>query len=51
MARFGSFFRAMLAHGVYMAPSQFETGFLSAAHTEADVDATVEAARISLGRL
>ena len=42
--RFGTFFRAMLERGVYLAPSQFETGFMSTAHTEADVDATVEAA-------
>jgi glutamate-1-semialdehyde 2,1-aminomutase len=42
--RFGRFFRAMLAHGVYLAPSQFEAAFLSAAHTERDIDATIAAA-------
>jgi glutamate-1-semialdehyde 2,1-aminomutase len=44
-ARFGAFFRAMLDRGVYLAPSQFETGFMSTAHTGADVDATIHAAQ------
>ncbi|MFN7926207.1 MAG: glutamate-1-semialdehyde 2,1-aminomutase [Bryobacteraceae bacterium] len=43
--RFGRFFHHMLERGVYLAPSQFEAGFVSAAHTEADIAATVEAAR------
>ncbi|MCC6585783.1 MAG: glutamate-1-semialdehyde 2,1-aminomutase [Bryobacterales bacterium] len=43
-ARFGKFFHHMLESGVYLAPSQFEAGFVSAAHTEADIAATVEAA-------
>jgi glutamate-1-semialdehyde aminotransferase len=34
----------MLAQGVYLAPSAFEAGFLSAAHTQADIQATVAAA-------
>jgi glutamate-1-semialdehyde 2,1-aminomutase len=42
--RFGAFFRAMLERGVYLAPSQFEAGFLSLAHGEAEIDATIEAA-------
>jgi glutamate-1-semialdehyde 2,1-aminomutase len=42
--RFGMFFRAMLERGVYLAPSQFEAGFLSLAHGEAEIDATIEAA-------
>ena len=42
--RFKSFFHAMLAAGVYLAPSQFEAGFLSTAHTEADIEKTVDAA-------
>lgn len=46
--RFAAFFRAMLERGVYLAPSAFETGFVSAAHTEADIDATVAAAREAL---
>jgi glutamate-1-semialdehyde 2,1-aminomutase len=46
--RFGAFFRAMLDRGILLAPSQFEALFVSAAHTEADVDATMQAARESL---
>lgn len=42
---YGVFFREMLARGVYLPPSQFEAWFLSAAHTERDVDRTVRAAR------
>jgi glutamate-1-semialdehyde 2,1-aminomutase len=42
--RFRKFFHGMLAEGVYLAPSQFEAGFLSTAHTEADIAATVTAA-------
>ncbi len=41
---FARFFHAMLDRGVYLAPSQFEAGFLSAAHTAADVDRTLAAA-------
>jgi glutamate-1-semialdehyde 2,1-aminomutase len=43
--RYARYFHAMLEHGVYLAPSQFEAGFISLAHTEADVDATLQAAR------
>jgi glutamate-1-semialdehyde 2,1-aminomutase len=43
-ARFGQFFRAMLERGVYLAPSQFESAFVSAAHTEEDIRQTVQAA-------
>jgi glutamate-1-semialdehyde 2,1-aminomutase len=42
--RFRRFFHAMLRAGVYFAPSAFEAGFLSAAHTPSDIDATVAAA-------
>ncbi|MBM4034706.1 MAG: glutamate-1-semialdehyde-2,1-aminomutase [Planctomycetes bacterium] len=42
--RYAAFFHGMLERGFYLAPSQFETGFLSAAHAQSDVDATVEAA-------
>jgi glutamate-1-semialdehyde 2,1-aminomutase len=42
--RFKRFFHGMLAEGVYLAPSAFEAGFLSAAHSAADVEATVAAA-------
>jgi glutamate-1-semialdehyde 2,1-aminomutase len=43
--RFGKFFHAMLDEGVYLAPSQFEAGFISIAHTEDLLDKTIEAAR------
>src|SRR5215831_19218156 len=44
-ARFGRFFRAMLERGIYLAPSQYEAAFLSAAHSDEDVTRTIEAAR------
>jgi glutamate-1-semialdehyde 2,1-aminomutase len=44
-ARFGRFFRAMLDRGIYLAPSQFEAAFLSAAHSEEDIRKTVATAR------
>jgi glutamate-1-semialdehyde 2,1-aminomutase len=43
-ARFGRFFRAMLARGVYLAPSQFEAAFVSYAHSDEDIDQTIAAA-------
>ena len=46
--RFKPYFHAMLENGVYVAPSAFEAGFISAAHTFEDIDATVEAARKAL---
>ncbi len=42
---FAAYFRAMLRQGIYLAPSQFEAAFMSLAHTEADIDRTVAAAR------
>jgi glutamate-1-semialdehyde 2,1-aminomutase len=42
--RFGKFFQKMLENGVYLAPSQFEAGFLSFLHGDAVIDATLEAA-------
>ena len=42
--RFNKFFHGMLAEGVYLAPSQFEAGFISTAHTQADIDRTIAAA-------
>jgi glutamate-1-semialdehyde 2,1-aminomutase len=42
---FGRFFHAMLDQGVYLAPSQFEAGFVSVAHTEEIIGRTIEAAR------
>ena len=43
--RYGRFWREMLARGVYLAPSQFEAAFVSLAHTEEEIDYTIEAAR------
>ncbi len=45
LAKFGRFHRGMLEQGVYLAPSQFEAGFMSLAHTEADIDRTIAAAK------
>lgn len=42
--RFNAFFHGMLREGVYLAPSAYEAGFVSTAHTEADIEATVHAA-------
>jgi len=47
-ARFARFFTEMLNRGIFLAPSQFEALFVSAAHTEADIDHTIEACRESL---
>jgi len=49
--RFGRFFQAMLEQGVYLAPSQFEAGFTSSAHTSEVIEATVTAARAALRRV
>jgi glutamate-1-semialdehyde 2,1-aminomutase len=46
--RFGRFFRGLLERGVYWPPSQFEASFVSTSHTEADIDRTVEAIRLSI---
>jgi len=46
--RYGVFFRAMLARGISLAPSQFEAAFISAAHSREDLDATAAAAREAL---
>jgi glutamate-1-semialdehyde 2,1-aminomutase len=46
--RFARYFHRMLDQGIYLAPSQFEAGFLSLAHDDADVAKTIEAARIAL---
>jgi glutamate-1-semialdehyde 2,1-aminomutase len=43
--RFAAWFRHLLARGIYVAPSQYEALFVSTAHGEAEIDATVEAAR------
>jgi glutamate-1-semialdehyde 2,1-aminomutase len=48
---YGRYFHAMQEQGVYIAPSQFEAGFVSTAHTEADIDATIEKATKALSTL
>jgi len=50
-ARFASYFRSMLESGIYLAPSQFEACFISAAHTDADIDKTIESARTAFANL
>ena len=50
-ARFARFFWALIERGVYLPCSQFEAMFVSAAHTEADVDATISAAREALAEV
>lgn len=50
-ARFNRFFHAMLARGVYLAPSAFEAGFLSMAHDDAVVAATLDAARAAFAEI
>jgi glutamate-1-semialdehyde 2,1-aminomutase len=49
--RFRRFFHGMLAEGVYLAPSPYEAGFVSAAHGDAELDTTIEAARRVFARL
>jgi glutamate-1-semialdehyde 2,1-aminomutase len=49
--RFAKFFRGMLAHGIYIAPSQFESGFISTAHSATDIEKTIRAARTVLREL
>jgi glutamate-1-semialdehyde 2,1-aminomutase len=49
--RFAAFHRAMLERGIYVAPSQFEAGFVSTAHGDEEIDATVEAAVAALADL
>ncbi len=49
--RFKKFFHGMLNEGIYLAPSQFEAGFLSTAHSEVDIEKTVRAAAKTLKNL
>jgi len=49
--RFQAFFHAMLARGVYLAPSAFEAGFVSSAHTMAEITTTIEAAHSSFTKI
>ena len=50
-AAYGRYFHALLARGVYIAPSQFEAGFVSIAHTAADIDRTITAVGDALAAL
>ena len=49
--RFKRFFHLMLEEGVYLAPSAFEAGFMSVAHSEEDIDNTIDAARRVFAKL
>jgi glutamate-1-semialdehyde 2,1-aminomutase len=49
-ARFNRFFHEMLARGVYLAPSAYEAGFVSAAHSTAEIEATLAAARAAFAK-
>lgn len=48
--RYAAFFHGMLEQGVYLPPAQFEAAFVSAAHTDADIAATLRAARAAMKR-
>ena len=50
-AVFAKFFHTMLEEGVYLAPSIFEAGFVSAAHSDEDIEATIAAARKAFAAL
>ena len=49
--RFNRFFHAMLEHGVYLAPASYEAGFVSAAHDDSLIEATLDAARQAFAKL
>lgn len=49
--RYGQFFHQMLQQGIYLAPSQFEATFLSTAHSSADIERTIKAARVAFKAL
>jgi len=49
--RFKAFFHGMLDEGVYLAPSAFEAGFVSAAHGESEIEQTLAAARKVFAKL
>jgi glutamate-1-semialdehyde 2,1-aminomutase len=50
-AAFNRFFHALLQQGVYFTPSAYEAGFVSAAHGDAEIAATVEAAKFAFGKI
>jgi glutamate-1-semialdehyde 2,1-aminomutase len=49
--KFKDFFHGMLNKGVYLAPSPFETGFVSSAHSDIDIDKTITNAESVLGKI
>jgi glutamate-1-semialdehyde 2,1-aminomutase len=49
--KFATFFQEMLERGIFLPPSQYEALFVSVAHTDADIDRTIAAARESLAAL
>jgi glutamate-1-semialdehyde 2,1-aminomutase len=51
VTKFGRFHRGMLEQGIYLAPSQFEAGFTSLAHTDADINRTLAAARTVMSQM
>jgi glutamate-1-semialdehyde 2,1-aminomutase len=51
LAKFSRYHRGMLEQGIYLAPSQFEAGFTSLAHTDEDIDKTLEAAQKVMANL
>jgi len=50
VAGFNHFFHSMLANGVYLAPSAFEAGFVSSAHTDKDIQQTIHAASVAFSK-
>ena len=51
LTMFTKYFQNMLNNGIYLAPSQFEAGFISSAHTREDIDKTLDAARASFKQI
>ena len=51
VGHFNAFFHEMLAQGIYLAPSAFEAGFLSAQHGEAEIESTLQAADVAFAKL
>jgi len=49
--QYASYFHAMLAEGVYLAPSQYETLFVSLAHSDVDIEETIQASRLALSKV
>ena len=50
-AAFKRFFAAMLDQGIYLAPSPYEAGFVSLAHRKRDIERTLDAAEVALGKV